>query len=72
MIREPVTDTISAGKAALHVVSALATNKRLVLGQETVSDHSCEQDAIPALFERLAAAFRQCPGRRGRLFPRPQ
>lgn len=46
----------AAGKAALHLVSAFATNERLVLGQEAVTDHSCEQDAIPALLERLAAA----------------
>lgn len=46
----------AAGKAALHLVSAFATNERLVLGQEAVADHGCEQDAIPALLERLAAA----------------
>ncbi len=46
----------AAGKAALHLVSAFATNERLVLGREAVADHSCEQDAIPALLERLAAA----------------
>jgi predicted transposase YbfD/YdcC len=46
----------ATGKAALHLVSAFATNERLVLGQEAVADHGCEQDAIPALLERLAAA----------------
>jgi predicted transposase YbfD/YdcC len=45
-----------AGKQALHLVSAFATNERLVLGQEAVADKSCEQTAIPALLERLAAA----------------
>jgi predicted transposase YbfD/YdcC len=46
----------AAGKQALHLLSAFATNERLVLCQETVADHSCEQEAIPALLERLAAA----------------
>ena len=32
-----------AGKQALHLVSAFATNERLVLGQEAVADTSCEQ-----------------------------
>lgn len=45
----------AAGKQALHLVSAFATNERLVLGQEAVADKSCEQDAIPALLQRLAA-----------------
>ena len=44
------------GKQALHLVSAFATNERLVLGQEAVADKSCEQNAIPMLLERLAAA----------------
>ena len=44
------------GKQALHLVSAFATNERLVLGQEAVVDKSCEQNAIPTLLERLAAA----------------
>ncbi len=46
----------AAGKAALHLISAFATNERLVLGQEAVADHCCEQDTIPVLLERLAAA----------------
>jgi len=46
----------AAGKQALHLVSAFATHERLVLGQEAVADKSCEQDAIPALLQRLAAA----------------
>jgi predicted transposase YbfD/YdcC len=46
----------AAGKQALHLVSAFATNERLVLGQEAVGDKSCEQTAIPALLERLAAS----------------
>lgn len=45
-----------AGKRALHLVSAFATNERLVLGQEAVGQASCEQEAIPALLERLAGA----------------
>jgi predicted transposase YbfD/YdcC len=45
-----------AGKQALHLVSAFATNERLVLGQEAVGEGSCEQAAIPALLERLAGA----------------
>jgi predicted transposase YbfD/YdcC len=46
----------AAGRQALHLVSAFATNERLVLGQEAVADKSCEQEAIPALLQRLAAA----------------
>jgi len=46
----------AAGKQALHLVSAFATNERLVLGQAAVADKSCEQNAIPTLLERLAAA----------------
>jgi predicted transposase YbfD/YdcC len=45
-----------AGRQALHLVSAFATNERLVLGQEAVAEKSCEQVAIPELLERLAAA----------------
>jgi predicted transposase YbfD/YdcC len=45
-----------AGRQALHLVSAFATNERLVLGQEAVEDTSCEQAAIPALLRRLADA----------------
>ena len=44
----------AAGRQALHLVSAFATNERLVLGQEAVADKSCEQDAIPILLARLA------------------
>src|SRR4051794_5489671 len=44
------------GKQALHLVSAFATNERLVLGQEAIADKSCEPNAIPMLLERLAAA----------------
>jgi predicted transposase YbfD/YdcC len=43
----------SAGKAALHLVSAYATTARLVLGQEAVADKSSETTAIPVLLERL-------------------
>jgi predicted transposase YbfD/YdcC len=46
----------AAGRQALHLVSAFATNERLVFGQEAVADKSCEQIAIPALLERLAAS----------------
>jgi predicted transposase YbfD/YdcC len=46
----------SAGKAALHLLSAFATREKLVLGQETVAEGSSEITAIPALLERLAAA----------------
>jgi predicted transposase YbfD/YdcC len=46
----------SAGRAALHLVSAFATTERLVLGQEAVTDKSCEQEAIPELIGKLAAS----------------
>ena len=45
----------SAGKAALHLVSAFATTSRLVLGQQAVEDKANEVSAIPLLLERLAA-----------------
>jgi predicted transposase YbfD/YdcC len=41
------------GEKALHLVSAFATNSRLVLGQEAVCEKSNEITAIPALIERL-------------------
>src|SRR5882672_8358515 len=41
------------GQKALHLVSAFATNSRLVLGQEAVDEKSNESTAIPALVERL-------------------
>jgi predicted transposase YbfD/YdcC len=44
------------GRGPLHLVSAFATRERLVLGQEAVAEGSCEQDTIPILLERLAAA----------------
>lgn len=44
----------SRGRAALHLVSAFATNSRLVLGQEAVDDKSNETTAIPLLLEKLA------------------
>lgn len=40
--------------APLHLVSAFATTRRLVLGQEAVREKSNELTAIPALLERLA------------------
>lgn len=44
------------GRSPLHLVSAFATRERLVLGQEAVAPGSCEQETIPLLLERLAAA----------------
>ena len=44
----------STGKKALHLVSAWASNERLVLGQEAVEEKSNEITAIPVLLERLA------------------
>src|SRR5712672_4809924 len=41
------------GQKALHLVSAFATDSRLVLGQEAVDEKSNEITAIPALVERL-------------------
>ena len=46
----------SAGKAALHLVSAFATRERLVLGQEAVAAKSNEIEAIPVLLDKLAHA----------------
>jgi len=40
-------------RAPLHLVSAFATNQRLVLGSEAVRDKSSEHTAIPALLEKL-------------------
>jgi len=45
----------ATGRTALHLVSAFATNSRLVLGQEAVDDKSNETTAIPLLLEKLAA-----------------
>lgn len=45
-----------AGKAPLHLVSAFATNARLVLGQEACADKGGEVEAIEDLLDRLAAA----------------
>lgn len=41
------------GKAAIHLVSAFASNNRLVLGQVRVDDKSNEITAIPELLRRL-------------------
>src|SRR4030081_2101571 len=41
------------GQKPLHLVSAFATNSRLVLGQEAVDEKSNEITAIPALLERI-------------------
>jgi predicted transposase YbfD/YdcC len=46
----------SAGKAALHLLSAFATREKLVLGQEAVAETSNEITAIPHLLDRLAAS----------------
>lgn len=43
----------ASGRRPLHLVSAFATRRRLVLGQEAVEDKSNEITAIPALLERL-------------------
>ena len=43
------------GRAALHLVSAFATNSQLVLGQEAVDGKSNETTAIPVLLQTLAA-----------------
>jgi predicted transposase YbfD/YdcC len=44
----------ATGQAPLHLVSAFATTRRLVLGQEAVADKTNELTAIPALLDRLA------------------
>lgn len=44
------------GRKPLHLVSAFATNERLVLGQEAVEEKTNELEAIPAVLDRLAAA----------------
>src|SRR4051794_16316792 len=44
----------ATGTPPLHLVSAVATTARLVLGQEAVPDKASETTAIPALIERLA------------------
>lgn len=41
------------GQKALHLVSAFATNSKLVLGQEATEEKSNEITAIPALLARL-------------------
>jgi predicted transposase YbfD/YdcC len=43
-----------AGRRALHMVSAFATDRNLVLGQEAVDEKANEIVAIPLLLERLA------------------
>lgn len=45
----------SAGVGPMHLVSAFATTRRLVLGQEAVPDKQSELAAIPVLLERLGA-----------------
>lgn len=45
-----------AGKAPLHLVSAFATNARLVLGQEACADKGGELEAIEELLDKLAAS----------------
>jgi hypothetical protein len=47
------THNRKTGQKALHLVSAFATNSRLVLGQEAVFEKSNEITAIPALIKRL-------------------
>ena len=43
----------AAGAAAIHMVSAFATNSRLVLAQQKVAEKSNEITAIPALLDLL-------------------
>jgi len=43
----------TTGAGALHLVSAFATTRRLVLGQEAVSAKANELSAIPVLVEKL-------------------
>lgn len=43
-----------ADLAPLHLVSAFATNSRLVLGQEATADKGGEIEAIPVLLDKLA------------------
>lgn len=45
---------LAGERKALHLVSAFATDRDLVLGQEAVSEKSNEITAIPLLLERLA------------------
>jgi predicted transposase YbfD/YdcC len=45
-----------AGQGPLHLVSAFATNARLVLGQEATADKGGEIQAIAALLDKLAEA----------------
>lgn len=45
-----------AGQAPLHLVSAFATNARLVLGQEACADKGGEIGAISSLLDKLARA----------------
>jgi predicted transposase YbfD/YdcC len=45
-----------AGRFPLHLVSAFATNSRLVLGQEPAADKGGEIEAIPVLLDKLAEA----------------
>jgi predicted transposase YbfD/YdcC len=45
----------ATGQSALHLVSAFATARRLVLGQEVVPAKANELAAIPTLIEKLAA-----------------
>jgi predicted transposase YbfD/YdcC len=44
----------AAGRRALHMVSAFATDRDLVLGQEAVDEKANEIVAIPLLLQRLA------------------
>jgi hypothetical protein len=44
------------GRLPLHIVSAWATNQRLVLGQKAVAERSNEITAISALLRRLERA----------------
>ncbi|BCM93805.1 hypothetical protein IAD21_05696 [Abditibacteriota bacterium] len=43
----------ATGQGALHLVSAWASDNRVVLGQETVDEKSTEMTAVIPLLERL-------------------
>ena len=53
LLLEVVRSHWQTGKAALHLVSAWATENRLVLGQQAVATKSNEMTAVTAVLERL-------------------
>ena len=52
--------TPEKGLKNLHLVTAWASEQRLVLGQVKVEDHSNEITAIPALLELMALLGWRC------------